>query len=43
MVVATGGLGKLIADATDAIDVYDAQLTLQALRIIYEKTRKSRG
>lgn len=42
-VVATGGLGKLIADETDAIDVYDAQLTLEGLRIIYEKTKKSRG
>ncbi len=42
-VVATGGLGKLIADETDAIDVYDAQLTLEGLRIIYEKTRKNRG
>ena len=42
-VVATGGLGKLIADETDAIDVYDAQLTLKGLRIIYEKIRRSRG
>ena len=42
-VVATGGLGKLIADETESIDVYDAQLTLEGLRIIYEKTRKSRG
>ena len=36
-VVATGGLGKIIADCTDAIDVYDADLTLKGLRIIYEK------
>lgn len=42
-VVATGGLGKIIADETDAIDVYDAQLTLKGLRIIYEKIRRSRG
>lgn len=42
-VVATGGLGKIIADETDCIDVYDSQLTLEGLRIIYEKTKKSRG
>lgn len=36
-VVATGGLGKIIADATDRIDVYDTNLTLQGLRLIYEK------
>ncbi len=39
-VVATGGLGRLIADETDAIDVYDSSLTLDGLRIIYEKNRK---
>lgn len=38
-VVATGGLGRLIADETDAIDVYDSSLTLDGLRIIYEKNR----
>ena len=36
-VVATGGLGRLIADETDTIDVYDSSLTLDGLRIIYEK------
>lgn len=36
-VVATGGLGKIIAEATDSIDVYDANLTLKGLQIIYEK------
>lgn len=38
-VVATGGLGRLIADETDTIDVYDSSLTLDGLRIIYEKNR----
>ena len=38
-VVATGGLGKIIADETDKIDVYDNMLTLKGLRIIYEKNR----
>ena len=37
-VIATGGLGKLIADNTDTIDVYDKMLTMEGLRLIYEKT-----
>lgn len=40
-VVATGGLGRVIADETDAIDIYDSLLTLDGLRIIYEKNRKA--
>lgn len=39
-VVATGGLGRLIADETEAIDVYDSSLTLDGLRIIYGKNRR---
>jgi len=39
-VVATGGLGRTIADETDTIDVYDSYLTLDGLRIIYDKNRK---
>lgn len=39
-VVATGGLGRLIADETDSIDVYDPSLTLDGLRIIYEKNHR---
>lgn len=39
-VVATGGLGRLIAGETDAIDVYDSFLTLDGLRIIYDKRKK---
>lgn len=38
-VVATGGLGKLIADETTKIDIYDMDLTLHGLRIIYAKTK----
>lgn len=37
--VATGGLGKLISDETDYIDIYDMDLTMHGLRIIYEKTK----
>lgn len=36
-VVATGGLGRMISEETDAIDIYDSALTLDGLRIIYEK------
>lgn len=36
-VVATGGLGKIIASETDDIDIYDPNLTLQGMRLIYEK------
>ena len=36
-VVATGGLGKIIAEATDMIDIYDPNLTLKGLRYIYLK------
>lgn len=39
-VVATGGLGRLIADETEAIDIYDSSLTLDGLRIIYGKNRR---
>ncbi len=40
-VVATGGLGRLIADETDEIDIYDSALTLDGLRIIYDKNRRN--
>lgn len=39
-VVATGGLGRIIADETDTIQVYNRDLTLEGLRIIYEKNAK---
>ena len=39
-VVATGGLGRIISDETDLIDVYDSSLTLEGLRLIYMKNRK---
>ncbi len=35
--VATGGLGKIISDATDQIQIYDSELTLKGLRLIYKK------
>lgn len=36
-VVATGGLGRIIADATDMIDIYDRKLTMKGLKLLYEK------
>lgn len=39
-VVATGGLGRIIANETDTIDVYDSFLTLDGLKIIYDKNVK---
>jgi type III pantothenate kinase len=38
-VVATGGLGRAISQETDSIDLYDQTLTLDGLRIIFEKNR----
>ena len=39
-VVATGGLGRIISDETDTIQIYNKDLTLEGLRIIYEKNAK---
>ncbi|MCF0152596.1 MAG: type III pantothenate kinase [Megasphaera sp.] len=36
-VVATGGLAVIVAPATDAIDVVEPMLTLEGLRIIYDR------
>ncbi len=42
-VVATGGLGKIVADNTDEIQIYDADLTLKGLQYIYQKQKKPQG
>ena len=39
-VIATGGLGKIISKETDSIDIYSKNLTLNGLRIIYNKNKK---
>lgn len=39
-VIATGGLGRIISENTNTIDIYDPELTFKGLRIIYEKQRK---
>lgn len=36
-VVATGGLGSIVSNETDKIQVYDKFLTLDGLRMVYEK------
>ena len=38
-VVATGGLGRIIANEKDCIDIYDPILTLSGLRLIFEKQK----
>lgn len=38
-VIATGGLGRIIASETEVIDLYDPDLTFKGLKIIYEKNR----
>lgn len=39
-VVATGGLGRIIADETDMINIYDSDLTLKGLQLIHKKTTR---
>ncbi|MBN2573470.1 MAG: pantothenate kinase, partial [Deltaproteobacteria bacterium] len=38
-VVATGGLGALVARESATIDEYDELLTLHGLRLLYERNR----
>ena len=35
--VVTGGLGRVIADELDAVDIYDPMLTLKGTYLIYKK------
>ena len=39
-VVVTGGLGRIIANETSAVDVYDPNLTLKGINIIYKKQNR---
>ncbi|EOS61836.1 pantothenate kinase, type III [Firmicutes bacterium M10-2] len=39
-VIATGGLGRVICDHTDLIDIYDPNLIFKGLKIIYEKNKE---
>ena len=38
-VVATGGLGRIIYNETDMIDVYDPDLAFKGMKVIYQKTK----
>lgn len=38
-VVATGGYGRMIYNASDRIDVYDPKLALKGLKLIYDKNK----
>ena len=40
-VIATGGLAGLISSETDSIDEIDKYLTLEGLRMIYEKNKEN--
>ena len=40
-VISTGGLGRIIFNETDLIDIYDPDLTFKVLKIIYDKYRKN--
>ena len=39
-VIATGGLAKLISDGTDVIDNIEPRLTLEGLKILYDKNKE---
>lgn len=39
-VIATGGLGRIIANETDVIDIYDPNLTLKGMNLIYKKQNR---
>lgn len=41
-VIATGGYAELFSRITDAIDVVDQNLTLEGLRLIYERNREGK-
>ena len=42
-VVATGGLGRIIANETDMIDIFDPTLTLKGMLLIYKKQNRKTG
>ncbi len=39
-VVATGGLARILQGETDAIDIYDSNLTFKGLKFIYDRNKK---
>ncbi len=41
-VIATGGLGNILAGETDCFDVTDPELTLKGLRLLYERNKPTK-
>lgn len=41
-VVATGGLGRIIEQETNLIDIYDPMLTLHGMRLIFDKNKMAK-
>lgn len=39
-VISTGGLGRMMFQETDSIDIYDPDLTFKGLKIIYDRYKK---
>lgn len=39
-VIATGGLGRVIYNATDSIDLYDPDIAYKGIKMIYDKNKK---
>jgi type III pantothenate kinase len=39
--VVTGGLGRIIASETDTIDIYDPNLTLKGIHLVYKKQNRT--
>ena len=39
-VISTGGLGRVISNETNEIDIYDADLTFKGLKLIYDRNKK---
>lgn len=42
-VVVTGGLGRIISGETDTVDVYDPDLTLKGINLVYQKQNRKNG
>lgn len=40
LVIATGGLGRLIANETSLIEIYDPDIAFTGMKVIYKKTKK---
>ena len=36
----TGGLGRIIASETSTVDIYDPNLTLKGINIVYKKQNR---